>query len=320
MNLPGINILHVVGFYPDEKMTGNIFVKEQIGNLNESFPDLNIKVYNIETNLNKFNYFIKRSEFKNYININKVDIVHYHYGLTAIIGLFSNIKAKQIITFHGSDIQDYKTHRIVSKAAIKRFDFEIYVNKAMTEIVKPKNYDVIPCGVNSKIFHPVNEVHCRAKLGLPLDKKIILYAGNKNVKEKNYSLFSKCIKVLKQRDKNIITAELYSMGRESVALMINASDVVVLTSVSEGSPQIIKEAAFCHKPIVTSNVGDVRNILEGSNNSHIIETFVPLDFANSIEKALQKKDNEGFINLDGYDNRTISHRIYGVYKKVLGLN
>ena len=43
-----------------------------------------------------------------------------------------------------------------------------------------------------------------------------------------------------------------------VPVWLNASDVLLLTSLHEGSPTIIKEALACNVPVVSVDVGDVR--------------------------------------------------------------
>jgi glycosyltransferase involved in cell wall biosynthesis len=54
-----------------------------------------------------------------------------------------------------------------------------------------------------------------------------------------------------------------------VAQLINGAELVLMTSHSEGSPQIIKEAVACGQRIVTVDVGDVREQLDGLPGCHV---------------------------------------------------
>src|SRR5215813_6801688 len=54
-----------------------------------------------------------------------------------------------------------------------------------------------------------------------------------------------------------------------VPIWLNASDVLLLTSLHEGSPTVIKEALACNLPIVSVNVGDVRERIWGVDGCYI---------------------------------------------------
>jgi glycosyltransferase involved in cell wall biosynthesis len=56
---------------------------------------------------------------------------------------------------------------------------------------------------------------------------------------------------------------------EEVPIWLNASDVVLLTSLHEGSPNIIKEALACDLPVVSVDVGDVCERINGIEGCHI---------------------------------------------------
>ena len=149
----------------------------------------------------------------------------------------------------------------------------------------------------------------------PLEKKLILFPGNKKNPVKNYAFLERTLKFLNRTQFEVV--ELTNILRNNVPVYMNAVDVVVLTSIKEGSPQVIKEAAFCGVPIVAVNVGDVAFVLEGSNNSHIVERNEKL-FAEKIFEAMDRAENTGFKNLSEYDNKVVSSKIYNLYKYLIG--
>ena len=57
---------------------------------------------------------------------------------------------------------------------------------------------------------------------------------------------------------------------DSVPLILNASDALLVTSRYEGSPNIVKEAMACGLPVVTVPVGDVAERLAGVSPSWIV--------------------------------------------------
>lgn len=310
-----IKVLVVTGQYPDSSNPlANIFIKEQVDSLIERYTDLEIQIFNIHTEISKFNYFKRRNEFKKFVSQNNFDIVHYHYGLTALIGLYQNIKAKQIITFHGSDLNMVMLHRAVSKLAVKQFDHSIVVSSPLLMEIKLRKHSVISCGVNTDLFRPLDKLKCRELLGLPVEKKLILFPGAKTNPFKNYKFLEKVLLHLEKEKFEVI--ELRNIQRKDVPLFMNSADVVTLTSLNEGSPQVLKEAAFCGVPVVTVDVVDVAFILEGSNNSHIVERDEKL-FAQKVMQAVEHPGNSGFKNLDEFDDKVISSKIYTLYTSLI---
>lgn len=309
-----LRILVVAGNYPDGTTLANIFIKEQVESLMNNYPQLQVDVFNISSNISKKFYISRRKEFREYTMTNVYDIIHYHYGLTTLIGLFQELTGKQIITFHGSDINDIKLHKFISRIAAKQFDYSIFVNKDMAMKIKSRAYSVIPCGVNTDMFRPLDKNECRHRLGLDWNKKYILFPSNKIHRLKNYRFIERSVSYI--RSANVEILELINIKRDLVPMLFNAVDAVVLTSNNEGSPQAIKEAAFCETPIVSFDVGDVRKIIDGSSNSHLVAKDEKL-FGEAISRALDSDVNTGFKNLHDYDNNVISSKLFDVYNKVL---
>ena len=99
-------------------------------------------------------------------------------------------------------------------------------------------------------------------------------------------------------------------------------ELVILTSLWEGSPNVIKEAMACNCPIVSTNVGDVRWVI-GDTEGCYITSFDPEDVAEKIKLALEfgKRTNgrDRIIEL-GLDSETIAKRLIDIYSKVLEEN
>jgi len=111
----------------------------------------------------------------------------------------------------------------------------------------------------------------------------------------------------------------YPIEHKHVTAYLNAVDVLVLTSFSEGSPNVIKEAMACNCPIVATDVGDVREII-GDTEGCYIAGFDANDVAKKIQLALQfGKRTQGrnrLIEL-GLDSDTVAQKISSIYSNVL---
>lgn len=255
--------------------------------------------------IKKFHLFLKEKKLK-------YSIIHAHGGH---VGLLANSQRKipVVTTYHGSDINN-KITRLISIAAIILSAINIFVSKKIFDKVKriTKNI-VIPCGVDFSNFQPLDKIKCRNKLGLSDNKKIVLFAGRKERKEKNYSLAAEASAIAGVE--NLI--ELKNYSREEVNLLLNACDILLLTSVSEGSPQVIKEAMACNCPIVATDVGDVKQIISTTEGCYITSSD-PSAVAENIKKALRfNKKTNGRDSIKYLDNQLIADQIAGLYKKAI---
>ncbi|MGA3013536.1 MAG: glycosyltransferase [Bacteroidales bacterium] len=251
----------------------------------------------------------------------KYDLVHAVYGLSGLIALLQ-FRAKVITTFIGSDINN--TRRIIPKLVARFSDFSIFVEKAMPGKINCKNkYLIVPFGLDMNFIKPEDKEESRKIMDFKPDEKIILFCSSFNRPEKNYSLASQAIKMLPYPIKVVELGKSYS--REEVSRILNSSDVVLMTSLHEGSPQLIKEAMACNIPVVSTDVGDVREIIGDTGGTYIC-TYDPMDVAEKIRLALhfaetngRTKGRERIIRL-GLDNKVIAGRINEVYNAVLSGN
>ncbi len=86
-------------------------------------------------------------------------------------------------------------------------------------------------------------------------------------------------------EQDVVLVELDGYSRSDVNLLLNAVDLLLFTSISEGSPILIKEAMACNCPIVSVDVGDIRGIIENVNGC-IISSYQVEDIVKNIEKVL----------------------------------
>ena len=99
---------------------------------------------------------------------------------------------------------------------------------------------------------------------------------------------------------------------------MNAANVLVLTSTHEGSPNVVKEALACNLPIVSTDVGDVRERVAGLDNCVVCEDDRPETVAAALEQAL---DSGEFVNgrdavLD-CDETLLTQHVIRIYQNTL---
>ena len=79
---------------------------------------------------------------------------------------------------------------------------------------------------------------------------------------------------------------LGSVSREEAVRFYRASDILVLTSNFEGMPLTVLEALACGLPVVSTDVGEIKNILKKECAGEVVASFMPQDIAKGIEKVL----------------------------------
>ncbi|MDA3861540.1 MAG: glycosyltransferase, partial [Melioribacteraceae bacterium] len=177
------------------------------------------------------------------------------------------------------------------------------------------NSFVIPCGVDMELFKPIKQSEAKNELGLKPDKKYILFSSNFDNVVKNYPLAQAAVSLI--NNKNLELIALKGFSRIQVSYLMNAVDMVLMTSFSEGSPQFIKEAMACNVPIVSTNVGDVQDVI-GNTDGCYITSFEHEDVSKKIGQALKFGNNTiGRTSIKHLKSNEIAMKIIEVYKSVL---
>lgn len=252
-------LICVSGNAPNFRFEYNqVFVYEQIESVRKLDPSVEYRVFTVVGKGIK-GYLSSLNILKRAIKEYKPDIIHAHCGQIGALAVFQRT-VPVITTFHGSDVNNRKIRPLSSFASIFS-SCSFFVSNKLKDTLKIKGRDslVIPCGVDYDIFRPMDKDDCKKRLGLDPARKYILFVSDFNNSIKNPAL----AKAVASHFPQVGLLEIKGRSRNEVAWLINGAELVLMTSHSEGSPQIIKEAVACGQRIVTVDVGDVREQLEG---------------------------------------------------------
>lgn len=252
------------------------------------------------------------------INEYKPDLIHAHYGLSGMLATLQ-MEVPVVITFHNGETLS-SIPNMLSSIAAKRAKWGIYVAQHIRDLsyMKSNRFSIIPCGVDPNVCVPMDKLDARQHLGLKPNRKYILFGGAFDNLRKNYPLLKSAIELLPTKD-NIECIEMKGMTRKQCVLYMNACDVFVLPTKSEGSPQALKEAMACNCPIVGTDVADIRHLL-GNVLGHFICTFDPKDVADKLSAALSfigRTNGRIRIFELNLTNEQVAQRVKEVYDKVL---
>ncbi len=257
------------------------------------------------------------------------DIVHAHYGtVTALVAALAG-GPPLVVTFRGSDLNGSagvsgsrsRTGVLLSQVAALRAAGIICVSRRLREVLWRRRGEavVIPSGVDTAVFHPVPRADARAALGWPTEDRVVLFNSGGRAKVKRLDLALAAAAVAERLVPGSRMEVLHGgVDPERIATYMNAADCLLLTSDAEGSPNVIKEALACDLPVVSVDVGDVRERVAGVSPGAIVARD-PERLGAAIAAILRDPvRSNGRAAVADITTRRVAERIVEVYARVAG--
>lgn len=202
------------------------------------------------------------------------DLVHAHYGY--LVGWVARMQWRRpvIVTFRGSDLMRPSERRISSFLA-RVVDDVIVMTREMKDILGSSEAHVIPYGIDLAIFKPQGRDVARQALGLPAEAPLILFPYRTDRVMKRFELVREATELLKAEFPSVMVLTIAEESNIRVAQYMAACDLMMLTSSREGAPVAIREALACNLPIVSVDVGDVADVIQGVEWCSIVNDDPP---------------------------------------------
>jgi glycosyltransferase involved in cell wall biosynthesis len=314
---------------PDAQNTRNYqFIRDTIGRLDSRFQQ---EVFWFAERRSLGGLYRSFLSFHRLLKKKSFALVHCQYGgVNLLLGLYAKLffKTPLVVTFRGSDINNAKTlssriSALTSRAFASLCDHVICVSRALSEklfFVNPEKLSIIPSGVDTAMFLPMSQVECRQRLQLKANCKYILFSSGGRPGLKGQALVEAMFQIVKEKTPD---AELLILSgttdQTEMPLFMAAADCLVLASLTEGSPNVVKEAICCNLPVVSVDVGDVRHLLEGIAPSAVVER-TPQAFAGQVVTILREcRRANGRSKADILSKPTEIARLSEVYTRLTKL-
>lgn len=273
-----MNVLVVVGGWPDDE-TGsytNVFVRSQVRALERLGHRMT--VWNLaDYGRGMAKYAAGAVRVRQMLASSHADLIHAHYGYCGWVATLQRDRPV-VISFMGSDVlsPQHSDRRAslelaVNRRVARRAAGVIVKSDSMRQALALGAAEVIPNGVDFDDFRPMTRQEARARLGWPATGHVVLFPACPGRPEKNYPLAAEAVaQAARLCGADIRLATLCDIPPSHVPLFLNASDVVIMTSTSEGSPNVVKEALACDVSVVSVPVGDVEAMLAGVEGCAVV--------------------------------------------------
>ena len=300
------------------------FIVRQVNFLRQQ--GVEVEVFPVHGRKNPAIYLRTWMKVQRHVFHRRYDLIHAQWAQAAIASLPARLPL--VVTFRGSDVEgivsEHRDHTAagwllqkVSRTVARIASEAILVAAGMARLLPLRDYHVIPSGLDLNLFQPIPQAEAQAQLGLVPGRRYILFAASPRNPVKRFDLARAAMECLS----SAYRAELVVATKIQPNLMplyMNACDVLLLTSSHEGSPNVVKEALACNLPVVSADVGDVRERIQNVEGCRLSERDDPQAFAAALSTVLDRdKRVEGRAAVANLDESLLTRKVIGVYERAL---
>ncbi len=269
------------------------------------------------------------------------DLIHAHYyqsGFIAQLILRHMKKVPLIVTFHTLGLlKNLVARSIGEQETAERIRIEQTLVQEANAIISPSDSDrqylaylygadakrihMIPPGVNTDVFHPMDKTTARQHIGANADNKIILFVGrieplkgidtilyaikilttkNPHIKicmciiggdhaqhaEKKPTLLKQLRTLERMLGISNIVTFIPQKQQDELSYYYNAADVTLLPSHYESFGMSAAESLACGTPVITTNVAGISSTIDSSLESLITTVNNPIHLSGLLERVL----------------------------------
>lgn len=322
-----MTVLVVTAFYPSpENPALGSFIKTQMDTLTELGWAMEPFVLQGSNVRQRYLHAVPR--LRRRLSHGDVDVVHANYVFAGLVARLQR-RAPLVVTFNGSDLLGPVTDAgggrsalsglsVPASMALARVADAVIVPSAQMagRIAFKEAVHVIPHGIDMELFAPTEQAEARRTLGLDASRRYLLFAARPDNHVKNFPLARDTADRLRETYPDLELVVAHREPQSRLALLMSACDALVFPSFQEGSPNVVRQAMACGLPIVASDVGDVRSVLDGTEGCHVraLEVAAFVDALSEVLRSPRRTDGRSAVAR--FDRRATARRVAGVYRSV----
>ena len=216
-----------------------------------------------------------------------------------------------------------------------------------SSLFKNQRVEVIPNGIDTEIYKPMNKEAARAAYNLPQDKHLILFStfSATTDKRKGNQFLVQALNLMSQADWGLkielviigasrpenppdLGMKVHYMGHLhdeiSQVLLYSAADVVVAPSMQENLSNTVMESLACGTPVVAFNIGGMPDMINHLSNGYLATPFDSNELADGIIWVLENKDRRDLLSkcarqtvMERYTLPIVAKRYFALYQNLL---
>lgn len=179
-----------------------------------------------------------------------------------------------------------------------------------SSLFRDRRIEVIPNGLDTKRFQPIDQGTARDILSLPRDRKLILFGGVRasDDKRKGFHYLTEALRSISVKELGSKTDVLIFGSPEpdnepalgmnmhftghihddvTLSLLYSAADVFVAPSIQDNLPNTVMEAAACGTPSVAFDIGGLPDLVENGRTGYLAQPFEANELAMGIIRLLE---------------------------------
>jgi glycosyltransferase involved in cell wall biosynthesis len=256
-------------------------------------------------------------------------LVHAHGGETALVARLY-MRGPVVVSYCGDDLLGTprasgsitlasRIRRTLLRAHARLMTRTITKSAEMESALHPsvrKRNQVVPNGVDRLIFHPYSGEEARRRLGWSPESRIVLFAADPAVERKRYWLAEAACREAERTLGPIRLEVAWGTAPADIPVLMAGADCLLLTSAIEGSPNVVKEAVACGLPVISTEVGDVAEVLSDIDPSWVCPPK-PAPLAGALVQCLtaQRRSN-GWMQSAWLGQERIAQRLLNLYAEL----
>jgi len=288
--------LRVLAVVPGEpRESSMIFARRQIAAIAAEGPE--IETFYLASRTNPITLWAELRRLRRAMNALRPHVLHAQFGTVTAAMCALSARVPFIVTYRGSDLNPVPSMNqlrvaighLLSQLAALRAHRIVCVSRQLRSRLwwMRARVTVVPSGVDLEMFRPEPKPEARARLEWSTTRKVVLFNAGVAPTVKRLDLAREAVSQAARLDPHIgihvMTGRVLPAG---VSTLLNAADCLLVTSDWEGSPNIVKEALACGTPIVSVDVGDVRERLAGVEPSRLVSRD-PVAIGQAIAEILR---------------------------------